>query len=175
MASASVFLNIRPLEKFSAGIRREVTTGSNREDDLYTAWGRRYLAQLRDDFRRNRAGGGAWPPLAPATLKQGKARIGILDVTGAVFNALRPGQPGNLFQRTPTGMKVGVGGEAKHPDADATIAQVAVWHNDGAGNLPVRRIINPPDATTTAGIQKDARAALARIAKESSEPLRANR
>lgn len=170
---AKQFLNIRPLQKFKTALHREVTTGSNRENDLYTAWARRYLAFLRERFRRNRSGGGDWKPLAPATLANGKPRRGILDVTGAIFNALRPGQPGNLMERTATGMKVGVGGGAKHPDANATIAQVAIWHDQGTATIPRRPIIVPPDPTLRKQIQDDARRALARIAKESNEPLRA--
>lgn len=168
MANKYVNLNLNPLRKYRATLRDELMHGKA-SDNLLMTFGRRYLAYLRDRFRIFRAGGGDWPPLSPATLKQHRPRLGMLAVTGAVFNALRPGQPGNLFQRINYGIRVGFGGAAKHPEADATIAQVAIWHDQGTANIPQRRIIVPPDGLLVALMRSDAKRFVEKLMKKASK------
>lgn len=45
----------------------------------------------------------------------------------------------------PFRLTVGYGGPGRHPSSSkATVAEIASYHNEGAGNLPVRRIIVAP-------------------------------
>lgn len=168
MARRFVNVNLNPLRKYRKDLRQELLTGTD-SNNMLVSFGRRYLAFIRERFRVNRAGGGDWKPLAPSTLKQGGPRRGILDVTGAVFNALRIGQPGNLFQRIQYGIRVGFGGDAKHPDANATIAQVAIWQDQGTAHVPQRQIIVPPDAALKKQMQDDAKRTVQRLMKNAGK------
>lgn len=165
--SSRVTTNTRPLQKFREGIRREIETAG--PDDMFTSWGRRYLAFLRERFRANRAGGGEWAPLAKSTLAKKTPRLGILYVTGAIFNALRPGQPGNLFQRIRNGIRVGIGGGAKHPGSDKTIVQIATLQNEGTRHIPSRKIIVPPDAVLKRLMREDAKRMMQRQLQNSAK------
>jgi hypothetical protein len=136
---------------------------------MYLNWGRRYLAFLREQFRRNRAGGGDWPPLKPETLKRTPQRIGILHVTGVLFNALRPGQPGNVLRRVRTGIAAGIEGGPKHPGSGLTIGQLARLHNDGTAHIPARTIFYPPDAALKKQFQDDARRMAERLMREAAK------
>lgn len=65
---------------------------------------------------------------------------------------LNPGKGGEQFF-IPGGIRVGYGGAAKHEEGDSsgkkpTIAQIARWHQTGAGNLPERKIIEEPSSIT---------------------------
>lgn len=163
MNAPRVKLNLRPLQQ----VRQRIRNGAA-VDEMYTSWGRRYLAFLRDQFRRNRGGGGDWPPLKPETIKQTPKRLGILHVTGVLFNALRPGQPGNVLQRVRTGIAAGIGGGAKHPGTNLTIGELAKIHDAGAGNVPARKIFYPPDAPLKKQMEADARRMVERITREAA-------
>ena len=173
MAQKYANLNLAPLRKYRKALRQELLTGTE-PDNLLVTFGRRYLAFLRDRFRVNRAGGGDWAPLKPETIRRTKGRrLGILYVTGAVFNALRQGQPGNLFKRIQYGVRVGFGGPAKHPDSDATIAQIAIWHDEGTRHVPQRQLIVPPDAALQKLMRDDAKRMVEKLAKQAqSTPSR---
>lgn len=160
-----VNLNLNPIRKYRQGLRAEID-GRGKADDLLSTWGRRYLAFLREKFRVNRSGGGSWPPLKEETVKHAKGRIGILYLTGAIFNALRPNQPGNRFQKIGFGIRVGVGGPARHPGTNLTIAQLAMIHNDGKGNVPKRQILYVPDRILMRVMRGDTKRTMARLARE---------
>jgi hypothetical protein len=168
MASRFVNLNLKPIRRFRKALRAEID-GHGGADDLLTTWGRRYLAFLREKFRVNRSGGGSWPPLKETTTKHAKGRIGILYLTGAIFNALRQGMPGNMFRKIGFGIRVGVGGPAKHPGTDLTIAQLAMIHNDGAGNVPKRQIIYRPDRALYNLLRRDTGRVMRRLAREADK------
>jgi hypothetical protein len=168
MAQKYVNLNLNPLRKYRKALRQELLTGTDPNNMLMT-FGRRYLAFLRDRFRINRAGGGEWPHLKPETILRTKGqRLGILHVTGAVFNALRQGQPGNLFKRIQYGVRVGLGGPAKHPNSDKTIAQIGIWHDQGTEHVPQRRIIVPPDAPLLKLCRDDAKRTVEKLMKNAA-------
>lgn len=151
-------------------VRRRIKAGQA-VDEMYLTWGRRYLAFLREKFRQNRSGGGDWPPLAPSTLKKKTPapRLGILHVLGLIFNALRPGQPGNVLRRVRTGIAAGIEGGPKHPGSGLTIGQLARIHNDGTEHIPARTIFYPPDATLTKQMQDDARRMAERLIREAGK------
>jgi hypothetical protein len=71
--------------------------------------------------------------------------VAILQDKGLLLRALNVGAQGNLFQPHTFGIKVGIGGPARHGDDDATIGDIAAYHNEGGGRLPKRQIIWPPD------------------------------
>lgn len=154
-----VRLNIRGLKRFGREVRRSF--GSGPIDSMYKKWGARYLAFTRRRFVKFSRGGGNWAPLDEKTVKQrrkgrGRGRPATLRDTGTLLNALTVGAPGNMFRRTSRGIRVGFGGPARHPDGKATIADIARFHDAGAGDLPQRRIIVVPDAPTIARMNADA-------------------
>ena len=113
-----------------------------------------YLAAVRERYNRLSRGGGEWPPLSPVTIARKQSRSGsrlggeppsaILKDTGQLFNALEPGAPGNTFRDTPDGILVGIGGPVAHAGSTATMAQIAEFHQVGAGKLPARPIMFLP-------------------------------
>jgi hypothetical protein len=128
----------------------------------YERWGTRYLGAMHRKYVTNAAGGGDWPRLKTSTVygrmlkakRLGYARkrgmtgeMSILIDTKTLLGGLNIGAPGNLFQPHSKGIRVGYGGPAKHPNGNATIADIASFHNSGVpGKLPKRQIIWPPDA-----------------------------
>ena len=106
-------------------------------------------------------------------LKAGKSENGkkigaaILRDTGTLFNALDPDteSPGGIKTRIPFGITVGYGGQAGHPKSTATIADIALWHQAGMGNLPVREIIVEPPDTVVAAMRVDMLKALDNLSK----------
>lgn len=114
------------------------------------------------DLKKELLGGGK----SKGSGKSGKSkgnRTSILRDTGTLFAALQPvfaGSPGAIEEHTPFGVMVGYGGTMKHPSGNATIADIASFHQEGAGNLPVRRIIVPPDDATQTLMAGDMRRAL---------------
>lgn len=144
---------------------------------MRTLWGRRYESFIRRRFDRFSRGGGDWPPLSPRTIRarrpaarHKRARtvtkgrnaskgvgvgrtVSILRNTGTLFGALTIGAAGNAFRHTPGGIAFGFKG-GKHPGG-TTIAQIAAWHNSGAGNNPRRRILVQPDTVTLKQMRGD--------------------
>lgn len=100
-------------------------------------------------------GAGTWKHLKEATLKAKKKKgllPFILRATDTMFRAFAPefaAKPGGISQQIPFGVRVGFGGGmgGLYPNGK-TIAQVAMYHQLGEGNLPVRKIIVPPDTAT---------------------------
>jgi hypothetical protein len=123
-------------------------------------WGVRYLTETKRRFVKNSGGGGEWPGLKKITKrratgtrrrkvdskerKAAEKKVKILRDTGTLFRALSIGNPGNLFKRIRGGVRVGFGGPSKHPDGEATIRDIAVFHDEGKGDLPKRQILHKP-------------------------------
>jgi len=79
---------------------------------------------------------------------KGEARFSILINTGLLFAATKPvfmNAPGQLQEFLGNGIEVGFGGPGRYPDGNATIADVAAFHQRGGGRLPQRRILIEPD------------------------------
>ena len=181
MAETKVKINISGLNRFFKGIEH---TQSGPMDSMFKQWGARYLGFARKRFIVNSRGGGDWKGLAESTKKRrrggkttrrkGKRRKtsisrghAILRDTGTLLGALSIGAPGNMFDRIPSGIRVGFGGPTRHPGGGATIKDIAVFHDEGGGHLPQRQIIIDPDATTANGMAKDAKRAIAKIGRQS--------
>lgn len=177
---ASVRLNLEPLKRFAAAISADLRLkGNGPVRRAMREWAARYrsFAQLR--FDRFSKGGGDWAPLKESTKRRRrKARKGrlkgatrtfsILRDTGLMFQALNPTwdrKPGALQQDISFGVRVGYGGASKHPGGKATIADIAGFHDTGAGNLPKRLIIDNPDAKTLTAMAGDMERGLGQMAR----------
>lgn len=84
----------------------------------------------------------------------GGARVSILRDTGTLFGALTIGAQGNDTRDIPNGIRYGLGGPGRHPGGP-TIAQIAAWHDQGAGHNPRRQILADPDQPTFNGMVRD--------------------
>ena len=110
-------------------------------------WAIRYREFVQKRFVRLGSGGGEWPRLKRKRKRGKLVRAKILRDTGALLAALSPvfsSAAGAIQRRINKGIRVGYGGPAKHSKGRVTVAQIAHWHQVGAGNLPVRKIIVQP-------------------------------
>ena len=147
--------DLRRFDKFVRSINK---APRKRLEPTFKIWGIRYLADTKRKFIKNSKGGGDWPALKQATVRRRRRgtaraqrrrrvlRAAILWDTGTILHALDVGEPGNLFKMLKDGVRVGFGGPAKHPGSNATIADIARFHNAGEGRLPKRQILYWPDA-----------------------------
>lgn len=101
-------------------------------------------------------------------------KFSILRDTGTLFAAVSPtvaDKPGAVSAAIPFGMRVGYGGASRHPKAKATIADIAAFHQTGAGYLPKREIIVRPDAETGAAMTRYMMKAIAELTKGGDEQV----
>lgn len=177
---ATVRLNLEPLKRFAAAIRADLRLRKNNAIRRgMVQWAGRYRSFAQTRFIKFSKGGGDWAPLAASTKagrrkarkgrKKGAARsFSILRDTGLMFKALNPvwsRKPGALQEDIPFGVRVGYGGPAKHPGGKATIADIAGFHDTGAGNLPKRQIIVKPDTKLYVAMAGDMDQALSIMAR----------
>lgn len=64
-------------------------------------------------------------------------------------------------------MTLGFGGNARYPNG-TSVSDVAMFHQDGAGNLPQRKILVSPDAETIKIMKESAHVAIQRYYKKGS-------
>lgn len=160
-----------------SGLQRMVsamTVGSPLIRVVYKRWAARYRSFAQERFDTFSKGGGDWPPLKPATVRRRRrgrrkkaARAAILADTGTLKAALNPvftGKPGQLQKDLVNGIRVGFGGPGRYPDG-TSIADIAGFHQVGAGNLPVRRIIVDPSRGVLDDMGRDLVEALAKIGR----------
>jgi len=180
---ADVRLNLEPLRRFAAAIRGDLRRTSNGPvRRAMRQWAARYRSFAQQRFDRYSKGGGDWPPLAASTKrrrqkarkgskgrKKGAARsFSILRDNDLLFEALETpwtSKPGALQEDISFGIRVGYGGPARHPGGKASIADIAGFHDTGAGNLPRRQIIDVPDARTLVAMANDTERALGEMAR----------
>jgi len=183
-----VVVDLKGLQAYEQAVRRGMQKGPGHMAVAFKRWGVRYrsFSQNRFNTLSKSGGGGIWPPLAEVTKRRrrkqrkgyrGKRRWGLLRDTSLLFYALQAkftGAGGQWEQAIPGGIEVGYGGDAVHKDAGgkggkATIADIAMFHQTGAGNLPVREIIVDPDPPTITGMIKDLTLALKRIERDTDK------
>lgn len=144
---ATIRLSLDALKRYRRGL-------DQRNEKVFFQWAVRYRSFVQRRFNEYSRGSGDWPPL--------KSRDGsILRDTGTLFNTMAPqisAPPGSINRLIRDGIEVGYGGSASHPGGP-TIAQIAYWHQTGAGNNPKREIIVEPDAATVRGMLSDMRRA----------------
>jgi hypothetical protein len=178
MIKVSVKVNLDPLKRFAAAVQADLrASGNGPIRDALRQWGARYRSFLHERFDKFSKGGG-WPPLAESTKRRrrgprkghkGPRSFSILRDTGTLFNALTPEftrKPGQLQEDIPFGVRVGYGGPSKHPKAKASIADVAHFHQIGAGHLPARKIIVEPNDATIKRMESDMERAIQKMAKD---------
>lgn len=129
--------------------QREIPSRNRKVLELWTLRYRSYIQRRWNSFSR---GGGDWAPL--------KYREGsILRDTNTMFTAMTPAvnaPPGSIndFLSDNSGVIIGFGGTAAHPGGPS-IMQIALWHQEGAGNLPKREIIVEPDSALKTQMLED--------------------
>lgn len=165
--------------------------------DMRKQWAFRYRGFSRERFERFSKGGGDWPALKASTIarrrhggkgrfKRGrkalaKAKQGgggqvsilwdlgqLIGVLSAIFARL----PGQLERAVPFGILVGFGGPARKKTRGgktqkATIAEIASYHQEGKGNLRVRKILVDPSMTVQNAMAGDAERAIQKIINHS--------
>lgn len=164
--SGKVVIDLRGLTKFQRAVEAEF---HNRSDgpirDAMKQWGARYRSFAQRRFVKFSRGGGDWPPLKRARRRGAKGAAAILRDTGLMFAALGPslGVPGQLHENIRFGIATGYGGPGKYPSGQASIADIAGFHQAGKGSLPVRKTIVKPDARTTRLMASDMERAMLKM------------
>ncbi len=156
----TVAVNLHGLRKFKTALSNDLRTSESRPiRDALNEWAVILARFWTARWSMFSAGGGDWRPLKPK-YKAWKARKGLLTLilraTDLMFQSFAPEmakKPGRLSEEIPNGIRVGFGGGMNYPhttNPNVTIAQIAMFHQTGAGNLPKRKIIVPPDTETRA-------------------------
>lgn len=149
--AATTTVVIPGLKRFTGRIRNDRSLSLR----VTKMWEARYRGFTYKRFVTFSRGGGDWAPLSPRTIAarrkgRGTGTIAILRDTSQMLNAMLPSMqnaPGALSEHGPFLLVIGYGGPAKHAGGgSATIADIASFHNDGAGHLPQRKIIVPPSS-----------------------------
>jgi hypothetical protein len=169
MVNATVKIDLSGLKKFESQIDRDLRgSGSGPIKDVLKQWGARYRAFVQKRFTNQ--GDGSWPALRTKRKRGDTGSAKLLRDTGTLFGALEPvfaNKPGSMQKEIPFGVRVGYGGPSRHPGGKATIADIAAFHDQGAGNLPKRSIIVEPNATVTRRMAEDMERGLQRLADKS--------
>lgn len=174
MIKATVKVDLSALQEFKERINKDLRSGGQEIggspiNNAVKQWAVRYREFIRERFLLFSRGGGNWKPLKASTVRKKKGSRIILRDTGQLFNALEPvftGKPGALEQKIPFGVRVGYGGPGiytKKYGGVATIADIASFHQTGAGYLPKREIIVPPDQRTVNLMRQDIERALDKL------------
>lgn len=170
-----VTINLKPLKRtIAAAASLAKPIGRPRAiNSVMRLWAQRYLSFVQQRFVTNSRGGGDWAPLAESTKAQRRLDgedASILWDTASLINALDPqilDMPGALEEGIPYGIRVGFGGPDRHPDSGAaTIAEIAEFHQIGAGDLPVRKIIVEPPQVVSDKMARDLEKALVKVARD---------
>lgn len=163
MINATVKVDLKPLEQYRKQLDQDLRSGGQVSggspiNNAIKKWAARYRSFIQERFANFSRGGGDWPPLKASTIrarrkgrkKGGGLTAAILRDTNTLFNALSPeftNKPGAIQEEIPFGVRVGYGGPGKYTKKNkgtATIADIANFHQIGAGHLPVREIIVQP-------------------------------
>ncbi len=150
---SKVTINVKSLKRFSSDIK-DSTKGVGK---ALRQWGVRYRAWTQERFDKFSKGGGNWKKLKRKR-RRGGDKTSVLRDLGALFTALTPNfirAPGQFEQQGKLSIIVGYGGPSRHPRGNATIADIASFHQLGKGNLPVREIIVDPDTSLQKDMAKD--------------------
>jgi hypothetical protein len=180
-ANDLVKLDLTGLRNFEATIKGQLSgTGAGPVAVAVRQWGIVYRSYVQERYDKFSKGGGDWPDLAESTKRKrrkGKPKKGaggekvaekysILRDIGLLFNVLSPvfaSAPGAIQEDIPFGVKVGFGGPSAHPGSKATIADIASFHQYGAG-VPKREIIVAPSVAVVAQMSDLMQAALTKLA-----------
>jgi len=165
-----VKINLDGLRRFRSLLDRDLRGSSNGPiRAAFRQWAARFRSFVQERFVAK--GGGDWLPLSPETLARrrgGGVDAAILRDTDTLFMAMTPafGRPGGIQEDVSYGITVGYGGPARHPKGKATIADIAHFHQSVGGNLPVRKIIVPPNQHVQDQMAADMERAIRRLGEE---------
>lgn len=161
--SVALAVDLRGLNRFVQMIK----PNSRPMRVMLKQWAARYRGFTRQRYVTFSRGGGDWKPLQPSTVAQ-KTRRGagpissILIDNGLMFAATRPGltaSQGWKEQQSPGRLAIVAG----YQGSNSEIIKIAGFHQDGAGNLPVRKTIVVPNQSTLNGMVSDANRAMLKI------------
>jgi hypothetical protein len=178
-----VEIDLSGLKEYSRVIDTDLKSrGTGPISRVFKQWAVRYRRFSLKRFNRMASGG--WTPLkkqrkrditAAKRKRKKKARVRnakILIDSGTLRTALNPtvtSQPGGILDLMTGGLQVGYGGPARHPNSvGSSIAEIAGYHQDGAGSLPERLIIVLPDKSTITAMEGDLARALNKLAKKNT-------
>lgn len=166
---ATIRTNMKGLRRYQADIHDAIASHKrNAVHDAIEQWAIRYRTFIQRRFVKFSRGGGNWPPLKSKRKRGKKGASAILRDTGTLFTALTPifkGSPGALQEYIKGGIRVGFGGPSRHPGGRATVADIASFHQTGAGYLPVRKIIVEPPRRVVGQMVDDMVRALRKLGK----------
>jgi hypothetical protein len=172
---SQVYVNIGPIQN----LRRALESGDGHVAQAYKDWAFIVRVFEHSHFIKSSRGGGDWPPLKPGTIAgrrhgkggnfkrgskalaaaraSGGGQVSILWDVGTLITALDPvfqGAPGAIEEPEANGITIGFGGPSMHPDSNVTIADIAMFHDQGMGRNPVRKILIEPDGNTIARMRE---------------------
>jgi hypothetical protein len=110
--------------------------------------------------------------LARKKIRAGTGKASILWDTGELINVLSAGNsgvPGKYFEFVNNGIRTGFGGPATHAGSNATIADIAAFHQEGGGNLPKREILVEPGADVIASMSNDFQRGIEKLIKDAQK------
>jgi len=145
--------------------QKALNTNSEISRKVTKQWQARYRGFALKRFDTFSKGGGNWAKLAASTIKRRRKQSStILRDKNLLYNSLNPSfqnAPGSFTEFGVWQVITGYGGPGKYAGkgTSATISDIAEFHNAGMG-VPERKIIVAPDATTTAGMERDANNAI---------------
>jgi len=154
-ASAEVKVRLPGLTR----MRADLTKDGPVRKRILTRWAFRYRVFAERRFIKFSRGGGDWPALTSKRRRGATSAAAILRNTGLLLGALSPKvkAPGSIAKHQGFSVMVGYGGAEAHADGGgATIADIARFHQTGAGHLPVRKVVVPPDRAFIRMMAQDA-------------------
>lgn len=154
-------LDLSGYGKYVAEISKHLTHGTGPIRKVHQQWGARFRSFTQIRFNKYSRGGGDWPSLKNTRSRNRKGQFlkqSILRDTNTLFYSVTPafsGLPGQLQRGIPLGIEVGIGGASKHPKGLRTVGEIATYHQTGAGNNPVRKIIVLPPQDVINSMSRD--------------------
>jgi hypothetical protein len=171
----TVTTDVSGIEKFERLVQSGLDNSNKSSPTrvMFVRWATRWRAFHERRFVKASRGGGTWQALSIATVAGrrqggGSGSAAILRDTGTLFGALGSSNaPGALEKHDTDVVFVGYKEGSQH-SSGISIAQLARWHQTGAGNLPSREIVVEPDNRTTKGFATDANDALVEIENDTN-------
>jgi hypothetical protein len=165
-------VDIRKMDRYRSIINKQLRLGTGEIGKAYTKWGVRIRGFLRRRFKRLSKGGGEWPPITLETARA-KGFNDILVETGTIYSKFAFGRKSIVSNyirsrglRHTVSISVFTGGDEPHPKGNGvtTVSDIVGYHQTGAGNLPVRKVVVPPTEQIQRGMAADMQSAVDRIA-----------
>jgi len=141
-AIAVVTIGLKGWHEFRQAIKKDFREGSREFKEVNENWAEEYRRFLHTRYIKFSRGGGNWKKT-----KRPKKNSLILRETDTILRALTPvfqGLPGQFERHVDNGIEVGIGGPGKHPSSLMTVGELALLHQEGVGDLPVRTIVVRP-------------------------------